>query len=184
MAKDDITIVVIEGTTRPKRRSLLAARFVERIGKTIEGVNIVFVDPDDFTMPADGDDEETKDPKYTQITADAEAFFIVVPEYNHSFSGSLKRLLDSEYDTYRHKPVALAGVSSGRWGGVRAIEAILSPLRTVGLVTTSVDSHFPNIKDIFDENGNPVDDSYEKAVRKSYAELIWMANALKKARED
>ena len=50
--------------------------------------------------------------------------------------------------------MALAGVSNGQWGGVRAIESLLSPLRTMGLVTTFTDMQFPKVQELLDEKGN------------------------------
>lgn len=179
----DLNIVVIAGTKREHRQSIKAAQFVARVGEAIEGVKIVLVDPNDLDLPGDGNKPEAKDPKYSKITAAADAFFIVVPEYNHSFPGSLKRVLDSEFKNYLHKPVAFAGASSGRWGGVRAIESLLGAVRTMGLVATYRDSHFPHVQDIFDEKGQPKDKNYYDIVKKSYDELIWMAKTLKYGRE-
>jgi NAD(P)H-dependent FMN reductase len=125
MAADDLVIAVLAGTTRGQRESIKAARYVAEFGKTIKGIEIVFVDPTEFTFPGDGNDPEGKDPRYSEVTARADAFFIITPEYNHSFPGSLKRMLDSELATYNHKPVAFAGVSNGSWGGVRAVESLV-----------------------------------------------------------
>ena len=179
-----IQIVVIEGTRRVQRESIHAARLVAEIGRAIEGVEITFVDPIEFQFEGDGNDPEGKNPKYTQITAKADAFFIVTPEYNHSFPGSLKRLLDSELANYIHKPVAFAGVSSGRWGGVRAIEALNQTVREMGLVSTFTDVNFPKVQDVFDSNGKLLDPIYTKLVEKAYTELIWMAHTLKWGRDN
>lgn len=182
---DDLNIVVIEGTTRPQRQSMHAAKFVEHIGHGIDGIKVQLIDPGNFTLPGDGNDPEGKDPRYTAITAEADGFFIVSPEYNHSFPGSLKRLLDSELENYLHKPVALAGVSSGHWGGVRAVEALVSAVREMGLVATFTDAYFPSVQDLFDDNGQMKASQveiYTKSVTAAYHELIWMAHALKHAR--
>src|SRR5581483_10997310 len=117
MAK--LFIPVLLGTTRPKRESLKAARLVESVGKTIKEIEVQLVDPGEYTFPFDGNDPENKDPRYTELTARADGFFIVTPEYNHSFPGTLKRMLDSELENYNHKPVALAGLSDRMFGGVR-----------------------------------------------------------------
>jgi NAD(P)H-dependent FMN reductase len=176
-------IPILLGTKREKRRSIHAAEFVASIGKQIEGVEVELIDPADFNFPGDGNDPEGKDPRYTAITARADAFFVVTPEYNHSFPGTLKRMLDSELANYIHKPVAIAGVSETIWGGVRVIEALLHPARELGLVATYTDLHFPRVQDIFDENGKLLDDAYIERTKKSYAELVWMATALKHARD-
>lgn len=176
---EPLNIVVIAGTTRPQRRSIKAARFVEKVGQTFADVKIIFVDPVEFNLPGDGNDPEGKDPRYTAITADADAFFVVTPEYNHSFPGSLKRLLDSELKNYIHKPVAFAGVSDGPWGGVRAIESLVHTVREMGLIATFTDVQFPKVDTLFDEQGNMLDEKYEERVKRAYRELIWMAQVLK-----
>ena len=179
-----ITLAVIEGTTRKDRKSIRAARYITRLASEHEVVEAVLVDPREYTFPFDGEDKAVKDPAYTKVTQDADAFFIVVPEYNHSFPGSLKRMLDSELKNYIHKPVALAGVSSGNWGGVRAIEALVPVVRELGMVCTFTDVQFPKITSIFDEAGHLLDASYEKRVRRALTELVWMAQALKYGREN
>ncbi|MBW4061323.1 NAD(P)H-dependent oxidoreductase [Candidatus Saccharibacteria bacterium] len=177
-------IAVLAGTTRHERKSIYAARLVAEIGQSIEGITIEFVDPAEFNFPGDGNDPEGKDARYTAIVARADAFFIVTPEYNHSFPGSLKRMLDSELELYVHKPVALAGASSGRWGGVRAIEALVTSVREMGLVATFTDVQFPNVQDKFDTEGKLLDPIYDKLIRGAYAELIWMATILKWGRDN
>ena len=178
-----IHIAVLAGTSRAQRKSIHAARFVAHVGAQLEGVTTELVDPTDFEFPGDGNDPEGKDARYTAITAKADAFFIVSPEYNHSFPGSLKRMLDSELSNYVHKPVALAGVSNGMWGGVRVVEALVPLLRELGMVATFTSAYFPRVQDIFDESGTLLDEKYTSTVEKAYKELIWMAKALKTARE-
>jgi NAD(P)H-dependent FMN reductase len=184
---DTITIAVLAGTTRAKRESIKAARYVAEEGRKLDGVDVVFVDPKDFDFRGDGNDPEGKDPRYSAIVDRADAFFIVTPEYNHSFPGSLKRMLDSELELYNHKPVAMAGVSDGNWGGVRAIESLVTAIRETGLVVMSWDVYFPYVQDIFDENGviRPEHQArYETNLAKLYAELLWFARLLKSARHD
>ena len=182
---DTITIAVLAGTLRAQRRSIKAAHYVAEFGEKLEGVEIIFVDPKDFTFPGDGNDPEGKDPRYGEIVDKADAFFVVTPEYNHSFPGTLKRMLDSELQLYNHKPVAFAGVSDGNWGGVRAVEALVPAVRETGLVVLSFDIYFPWVQNIFDDEGKMLPEHterYEKNLGKVYAELLWMARALKAAR--
>lgn len=177
-------IPVIIGTTRPERKSILAAEFIFEIMSKMENITTELVDPEDFDLPFDGEDEKNKDPRYTAITKNADGFLIVVPEYNHSIPGSLKRLLDSELKNYLHKPVAFAGVSSGPWGGTRAIESLAQSVRAMGLVSIFKDVHFPKVKDLFDEKGKIVDEKYVKRVNHTISELLWMAQTLKWGREN
>lgn len=181
-----INIVIIAATTRKKRKSIHAAKLIEEIGKEFEEIETTFVDiVDFFPLPGEGNDEESKDPRWVQINQNADGYFIVSPEYNHSFPGSLKMLLDNDLGNYTHKPVSIAGVSSGQFGGARMIESLLSPLRELGMVVTSKDVYFPYIQDIFPE-GEPNIQKIEKlkpSIKKAYEELIWMAKTLKWGRD-
>lgn len=180
-------IPIIEGTKRKQRKSIHAAKLVHQVGKTFKELEVELLDPNDFTFPGDGNDPEGKDPKYTKITERADGFFIVTPEYNHSFPGSLKRMLDSELKNYVHKPVAMAGVSSGPWGGVRAIEALVNTVREMGMVATFRDVYFPRVQDLFNEEGKiraEEEERYTHAIESAYKELIWMATCLGHGRKN
>lgn len=181
---DKLFIPILEGTTRQKRKSIFAANLIYQIGNEIDEIRTQLVDPQDFNFPFDGNDEENKDPRYTKITEEADGFFIVIPEYNHGYPGSLKIMLDSELKNYIHKPAAFAGVSNGIWGGVRAIEALINTVREMGMVATFTDVQFPKINEIFDEEGNLKDENYIKRIKRSFDELIWMAKVMKWGREN
>jgi NAD(P)H-dependent FMN reductase len=182
---DSITVAVLAGTTRVERQSIKAARYVADFMAGLDDVEVIFVDPKEFTFPGDGNDPEGKDPRYTDIVARADAFFIVTPEYNHSFPGSLKRMLDSELELYNHKPVAFAGVSNGNWGGVRAVESLLTAIRETGLVALSWDVYFPYVQNIFDEQGaikNEQRARYEQSLGRLSNELLLFARLFKQIR--
>jgi NAD(P)H-dependent FMN reductase len=182
---EPITIAVLGGTTREQRESIKAAWYVAEYGRSLEGVEILFADPKDFYFPGDGNDPEGKDARYTEIVRKADAFFIVTPEYNHSFPGTLKRMLDSELSLYNHKPVALAGASNGNWGGVRAVEALVPAIRETGLVVLSWDVYFPYVQKMFDENNairEEFRERYDRNLGKLYTELCWMARMFKEGR--
>lgn len=175
-------IPVLLGTTRVNNQSIHAARFVAEVGGSLEGVETEVINPSDFTFAGDGNDPESKDPKYSELTARADGFFIVIPEYNHSFPGSLKRMLDSEIQHYIHKPVGLAGVSAGPWGGVRAIESLTPVVRELGMVLTFADLQFPQIQDLFID-GTLQKEEYRTFAEAAWTELIWMSKVLKTGRE-
>jgi NAD(P)H-dependent FMN reductase len=183
---EPITVAVLAGTTRVQRESIKAAHYVADFAGRLEGVEVIFVDPMEFSFPGDGNDPEGKDPRYTEIVGKADAFFIVTPEYNHSFPGSLKRMLDSELALYNHKPVAFAGASDGNWGGVRAVEALLTAVRETGLVALSWDIYFPYVNKMFNDDGSILEehrDRYERNLGKLFAELLSFARLFKQLRK-
>lgn len=184
---ETLTVAVLAGTTRAQRESIKAARYVADFARRLEGVDVIFVDPVDFNFSGDGNDPEGKDPRYTEIVAKADAFFIVTPEYNHSFPGSLKRMLDSELQLYNHKPVAFAGASDGNWGGVRAVEALLNAIRETGLVALSWDVYFPFVNKMFEEDGQIKEEfreRYERNLGKLFDELLSFARLFKQLRAE
>jgi len=103
----------------------------------------------------------------------------VCPEYNYSFPSSPKKMLDSESANYLYKPVAIAGISTGNWGGIRAIESLVPTLRRLGMVTMYNDIHFPNVQDIFDEQGNITNDRHHARVTRMMGALVWMTKVMK-----
>jgi len=183
--QEKLTVAVLAGTTRAQRESIKAAHYVADFARKLPNVDVIFVDPTDFNFPGDGNDPDGKDPRYTEIVGKADAFFIVTPEYNHSFPGSLKRMLDSELALYNHKPVAIAGASDGNWGGVRAVESLITAVRETGLVALSWDIYFPYVDKMFTEDGSIQDEHrerYERNLGKLFDELLLFARLFKTIR--
>jgi NAD(P)H-dependent FMN reductase len=184
---DTVKLAILVGTAREKRESINAARWLTDFAAQRSELEITLVDPAEFNFPNDGNDTEGKDPRYTDIVAQTDAFYIVTPEYNHSFPGTLKRMLDSEYANYLHKPVAIAGCSNGPWGGVRVCEALLPVCHKVGMVNIQPELYFPMIQNIFDEHGQMKPEyieRYSKNANRALDELIWFARLLKPARAE
>src|SRR5215471_17355875 len=90
-----LNIPVILGTTRKGRMSEHAARFmVEQIEKRND-VKTELIDIGKLPMPLDDAGESIKDRVFSEKMTIADALVIVTPEYNHSFPGLLKHILDS-----------------------------------------------------------------------------------------
>lgn len=180
----DLFIPVLIGTTREKRQSEKPAVYIAEHLDEREGIESIIVDPRELDLPGDGNGPGAKDARYTEITEKADAFIIIVPEYNHSFPGSLKRMLDSELKNYIHKPVNLVGVSSGGFGGVRAIEALVPVVRELGMAVTFADVMVTNSKESFDDDNQPQNPKFTERLDEALDELIWYAKTLKYGREN
>lgn len=181
----ELFLPIIVGTSREARESIQVAKLAEETLSQRAGIITECIDPQNIHLPPDGNDEDGEDPYYADITKRADGFLIVMPEYNHGYPSSLKRVLDSEFANYRHKPVAFMGVSSGQWGGVRGIENLVPVIRKMGLVASRVDAQFPNVQDLFDKNGEALDkETHVKRMNRVFDELIWLAKTLKWGREN
>lgn len=180
MKKDkntQINVAVVCGTSREGSYSLKVANFIKDTGSKIPGVEIKLVDPRKLEI-VNKVAVQNFSPEWIKINEWADAYFLVVPEYNHGYPGALKNLLDSDFKNYKFKPVGLAGVSSGNWGGVRVIENLLPVLRTLGMILLSKDVQFPRVQDLFDEKGDIKNKEYEVFVKEVFDEIIYLVNKL------
>jgi NAD(P)H-dependent FMN reductase len=177
-----LSIPVILGTTRQGRMSAHAARFmVEQIEKR-QGITTELLDITRLPLPVNDAGDGIKDPVFAEKMARADALVIVTPEYNHSFPGLLKHILDSCLKAYIHKAAGIVGVSAGPFGGVRAIQDFLPVIRELGLVNIFWDVNFGNVSSVFDKSGKLLDQAFVKRADKFLNELVWMAQTLRYGR--
>jgi len=177
-------IPIILGTAREGRRSEHAARFVLEEIKKRDGIETELIDVRDFRLPATDDTGETEiAKKLSAITACADGFIIVSPEYNHGYPGELKMMLDMSDGEYAKKPIAICGVSSGATGGARMMEQLRNVIIDLAAVPLLESVYFSKIEELFDANGAIQDASYQGKVSKMLDELLWYAKILKQGRE-
>lgn len=181
---EKLFIPVLLGTNREGRRSGPVAEFMMGEIKKRDDVETSLIDPRDFEFRAE--DYGGEFPEYAESIDRAGGLVIVVPEYNHGYPGVLKEILDIDeaYDKYKHKAVGLVGVSSGNFGGARAVEALTPVLSKVGFVVSSARLYFPNAGEQFDENGIIKDEAYVGRAEEFLNELVWLGWAMKWGREN
>jgi len=180
-----VFLPVILGTSRQGRASEHAARFVfEEVSKRTD-METELIDIRKLRLSIDNAGEAIKDAQFSATVTRADGLILVVPEYNHSFPGLLKHVLDSNLQEYIHKAAGICGVSAGPFGGARMIQSLLPVLRELGLVTIFWDVYFGSVGKLFDPaKGNITDPAYSGRVKKFVDELVWMARALRFAREN
>src|SRR3982751_6333269 len=128
-------IPVVLGTPRQGRYSEYVARFVlEHMGQRRD-LETELIDIREVPLASDDAGEALKNPRFSTAAMRADAFVLVVPEYNHGYPGLLKHLLDTNLKEYIHKAVGICGVSAGGVGGARGIQNLLSVMRALGPVT-------------------------------------------------
>jgi NAD(P)H-dependent FMN reductase len=183
--KKNINIVVLLGTLREGRMSERVAKFVLTKLKENKEIKTTFIDVRDlnFSHTDEGPGPISKNRKWKNAIVNADGLIIITPEYNRGYPGSLKYALDMMLKEYIHKPVAVCGVSSGRFAGVRVIESLLSVLRELGLVVTFTDLNIGSVKDTVKEDGTVEDERVHKQAEAFITELIWMAKSLRYGRE-
>jgi NAD(P)H-dependent FMN reductase len=176
-------IPVILGTVRQGRMSENVARLVfEEISKRA-GVESELIDIRELDFPTGDEGSAVKNAKFSETAMRADAFVLVVPEYNHGYPGLLKHALDTNLSEYIHKAVGICGVSAGPFGGARVIQNLLPVMRELGLVTVFWDGNFSSVQNAFDASGELKETAYVRRLDKFFKELIWMAKVLRHGRE-
>jgi NAD(P)H-dependent FMN reductase len=183
VAERPLSIPVILGTTRKGRMSAAAAAFVAGELARRPGVATELIDIAAMPLRVDDAGEGIRDERFAERMALADALVIVSPEYNHSFPGLLKHVLDSCLEQYIHKAAGIVGVSAGPFGGTRGIQDLLPVLRELGLVTIFWDLNFGNVAQVFDGAGRLRDPSFVRRAGKFLDELVWMARTLRHGRD-
>lgn len=179
-----IKITIFLGTAREGRMSEKVAKFVEAEAKKLDGVEVTYFDVKDHPLTVTAPDwqEGVTPSEWSKVVAESDGFVFVLPEYNHSFPGEFKLTFDSAKQAYMHKPVAFVPVSSGGFGGTRLIETLQNVVIEVGMIPVSYVWNVSKVNEMFDENGNMLDEKAPERLQKVLDELVWFGEIMKEAR--
>ncbi|MCF7820531.1 MAG: NAD(P)H-dependent oxidoreductase [Candidatus Pacebacteria bacterium] len=172
--KNKINLTIVLGTAREDRESLKVANFIYSLAQKRPEFSVTFFDIKEAflgrTVPPWEENKETS--VWRALVKNSSAFIIVSPEYNHSFPGELKMLLDQELEAYNNKMVLLAGVSGGKFGGARVIESLLPVLNTLGLKNINPSLYFSEVEKLFKKREEQLLSLYENKINKGFDKII------------
>ncbi|MDO8213333.1 NADPH-dependent FMN reductase [Conexibacter sp. CPCC 206217] len=151
---------IIIASTRPGRVGLPVAEWFRDRAEAHGGFELDVADLAEIALPFMDEPNHPRLQKYehahtrawSERVAAADAFAIVMPEYNHSFTAPLKNALDYLHVEWQHKPVGLisyGGVSAG----LRAATAIKHPLVALRLVPVTDAISIPFVARLIDDDG-------------------------------
>ncbi|AAL80845.1 NADPH-dependent oxidoreductase [Pyrococcus furiosus DSM 3638] len=172
---------VILGTARKGRQSEKVARYLTKKAKEL-GWDAELIDVKDYLLCYTHRWNVTPEiERYRAKILEADALAIVAPEYNGSYPGELKILLDTIFDEYESLPVGIVTVSSVT-GGVRLLQelrlaAVNYKMLPVGQVL------FYNVDDLF-ESEELKDEKYRERVERLLKTLEKYTKALKPIRDE
>ena len=190
-------IHVIIGSTRQKRFSEKPATWIYEEARKRNRLDVELVDLREYPLPFF---DEPVSPirlkgkyshdivnKWARKVAEADAYIIVSPEYNHGYPAVLKNALDALYPEWNNKPVGF--VSYGNAGGARAIEQLRQVAIELQMAPIKQAIHIPVhvllaiIRPQEGDTANPFDTLKDRADA-FLDQLIWWTKALKVAREE
>jgi NAD(P)H-dependent FMN reductase len=153
---------VILGSTRPGRVSERIANWVVDTARDLPDTDVELVDLADYKLPFL---DEAISPRYNpnrtpnlaakkwlDKVGQADAYVLVTPEYNRSYSAVLKNAIDYIDFQMEKKPVAL--VAHGSTGGAQAVAHLRGVMTGIHAVTVPAATYLIQASQLLDEQGN------------------------------
>ena len=170
-----IPIIVITGSVRPGNfTSKAAAVVVDELAQD-EHVSVEFVDAAQLDLPLPGSGGDGTDvERLRDKVAAAAGVVLVTPEYHGSYSSVMKLIIDNLGfpSVLGGKPIALVGVAAGAIGAIKALEHLRSVCSHIGAIVLPGPVSVAGVMNVFDEDGNCLDDRVEQRVRGVATALI------------
>jgi len=163
-----VSIVTICGSVRPGNNTGKALGLViDELGRHPD-VEVTPIDLASVDLAPPGRPAGAASVKAFQAAVrDATGVVIATPEYHGSFSSIVKLAVENLGfpSALAGKPIALVGVAAGQIGAIKSLEHLRSVCSHVGgLVLPSLAS-VANVRQVFDEQGRPLDPAAEKRLR-------------------
>ncbi|MCX4790289.1 MULTISPECIES: NADPH-dependent FMN reductase [unclassified Streptomyces] len=181
---EPVKVVVVVASVRSGRLAPDVAGWLTAVAGLRDDLVLDVVDVADHELPGSLDAQDPVAVALRPRLASAEAFVVIVPEYNRSVPGPVKTLIDSFQTEWEAKPVGFVSYGLSLVGGVRAVEhlrQIFAEFHAVGMKDAVI---FPRILEHYDAQGRfPAEpEGAEAAAKLMLDQLLWWARALRDAK--
>jgi NAD(P)H-dependent FMN reductase len=160
---------IISGTNRPGSHSEKVAIEYQRILKN-KNINATL-----FSLK--GLNVLQRSPEYVKVESDilipTQKFIFIIPEYNGSYPGVLKAMIDNSdvKKTWNYKKALLTGVATGRAGNLRGMDHLADTLHYMKMNVFYNKLPISVIDKIMDREGH-LDNATLKAINNQLDEFI------------
>ena len=171
------SILVISSTNRPESNTRIIAEFYCTILKK-KAVNVSFMSleelPDNFLVSDLYDNRsDIVENIINNKLRNVEKFVFVIPEYNGGFPGVLKLFIDGvPPECFHGKKAGLIGLSSGKQGGSRGMDAFTNVLNYLKISVLYAKPKLSGIEKLISENKQLIDDNAIKQLELHAEEMI------------
>ncbi|SJZ62488.1 NADPH-dependent FMN reductase [Sediminibacterium ginsengisoli] len=178
-----MNIEIISGSPRKDSVTNRLTLFLEKHLAAHTRHNIGVIDVRDWNLPLLQDVftsvDKTPDPfkPLAERMFAADAFILVTPEYNASYSPALQNLLD-HFPKQSHKAFGVVTASTGALGGMRSSQQLLLLIAALFGVASPNMLITPFVDKKFDESGRLTDEAFRKNVDVFMKEFLWLAESL------
>lgn len=135
-------LLVIVASTRPGRVGRAFGDWMIDFARANSDYDVEMADLKELDLPLMDEPNHPRMQQYTHehtkrwsaMVDAADAFVIVMPEYNYSFNAALKNALDYLFNEWRDKPVGFLSYG-GISGGVRAVQQLKPVISLLSMPT-------------------------------------------------
>ena len=175
-----MNIEIVSGSPRKGSITNRVALFLQQHLKEKTSHNIGLLDVREYSLPPIQDvfTSVEKAPEQFKPLAQrmfaADAFIIVTPEYNGSYSPAMKNMFD-HFPKQMHKAFGIVTASDGAMGGMRAsqqMQLLVNALFGIGSPYMLV---IPQVTKKFGESGKLIDESFQRNIDTFVHEFTWLA---------
>ena len=133
-----------------------------------------------FATPANAPEEHRE---LAERMFAADAFIIVTPEYNGSYSPAMQNLFD-HFPKQHHKTFGMVTASPGALGGIRAAMQLQQFILALFGIPSPYMLITPQVDKKFDAEGNLLDSSFQKNIDLFKKEFLWLSEKLVEEKVD
>ncbi|MBI1692725.1 MAG: putative reductase [Bacteroidetes bacterium] len=176
-------IEIVSGSPRKESLSFRVALHLQQQISSISSHTVNIMDVRDWRFPLLQEviSSEEAAPEHLQPLAKrmfaAQAFILVTPEYNGTYTAALKNLFDY-FPKQSHKAFGVVTASPGAMGGMRASQQLLLLVSGIFGVACHNMLIVPGVDKKFAPDGQLTDPNYAKAVETFTREWLWLAERL------
>lgn len=182
-----MNIAIISASVRIGRKSHRVALFLKKYIDTNKLGKVDLIDLNVYKFPLfDERLSKMEQPpvaavEFSERIKKADGVIIVTPEYNGGYPASLKNAVDLLFGEWKRKPVAIATVSDGPFGGTQVTTSLTFSMWKLGAWMVPAKYPGPKVHEIYDEEGVPFDKEVtEKRAKPFIEELLWCVEAARR----
>ncbi len=177
-------ITILYGAIREGRLSIRAARAVEKALNASGMAVVTLIDIRQYNIPVmtarlkDDAHPAAGILEISKALESADGIVFVSPEYNNSYSGALKNVVDYFTWEWSKKPIGVVTASNGRQGGINASTLIQLLILALNAYPMPYKLLVPEIQNALDEDGNPLHEIMQKNLEHFVTEFLWFTDAI------
>jgi azobenzene reductase len=179
-----LKITILYGAVRNNRASIRAARAVETALNRTMLAEVTFIDVEDYHLPVMEDrlkDMEHPSEELLYISeqiSSADGLILVSPEYNNSYSGALKNMVDYFSAEWKHKPIGVVAASSGIQGGINASNLMQLLVLAINAFAMPTKLLVAEVNKTLDEDGIPQNEKLANSINRFVDDFLWFTTAI------